>query len=476
MSPTYPGTLMIQPEVAGNDPLREVSARGDAGGGTIRSAGAGAGAARPISAEVLRDMQSDGNEVAIIDLRESRAFLRSHLLASTNVPIAQLEARLPTLLPRLTTRIVFIDAGDGASDRAAAFLLSHGYSALYALRGGVGAWQSAGYGAFQGGVVMALAFGSFVERACATPAIETSQLQQWRTQGRDLVLIDARRGGENSNESILGALDCPAAEMLLRVPALVRSTATAIVVTSGDPALAVLGAQSLRDAGLANPVFSLKDDRRARQATGTPITRGRSRLAPEPGGGNLLRARRLAHSLATRFGISIIDTKRLAAMRAEADRTTYVFDVRLRQPYASGHLRGSVNAPGAELVSLVENHLPVRHARLVLVDRHEVQSIVTAHWLRQMGWIDVHVLRGGLEGPLETWRDTRRLPGASSAGVSGNDPAEAAARGLRVVERPWEDLEALPLEVTADPSAAALDLLSRVEREPSVSFAIHIRA
>ena len=85
-------------------------------------------------------------------------------------------------------------------------------------------------------------------------------------------------------------------------------------------------------------------------------------------------------------------------MQADPTRTTYLFDVRLPLAYRAGHLAGSINAPGGQLVQSTDFYAPVRGARLVLIDEHRVQAVMTAHWLMQMGWKDVFVLVDAVVG------------------------------------------------------------------------------
>ena len=69
-----------------------------------------------------------------------------------------------------------------------------------------------------------------------------------------------------------------------------------------------------------------------------------------------------------------------------------MFDVRDPTEYAAGHLPGAVNAPGGQLVQATDQYAGTLGARLVLVDDREVRAVMTASWLKQMGWRDVFVL------------------------------------------------------------------------------------
>ena len=89
-----------------------------------------------------------------------------------------------------------------------------------------------------------------------------------------------------------------------------------------------------------------------------------------------------------------INREGLTSFRNDVTRTLYVFDVRDPTEYASGHLPGAVNAPGGQLVQATDQYAGTLGARIVLVDDREVRAIMTASWLKQMGWRDVFVLAG----------------------------------------------------------------------------------
>ena len=359
-----------------------------------------------IDARTLREWLSDGNEIALVDVRDGGPFSRSHLLVASNLPLSSLEVRAPALLPRRNARIVLMDDeatdGVGLVDRAAALLAAHGYDNLSILKGGVSAWGAASFELFSGTNVPSKAFGEYVEHQCDTPRIDPQTLAAWQAEGRDIVLVDSRPLEEYRVVSLPGAADCPGAELVMRVPGMVRSPTTTIVVNCAGRTRSIIGTQSLRNAGLANPVVALKNGTMGWELAGFKAERGRDNMAPEPQGDALRAAKQLAQDVAQRYGVRFIDTAALQTMQSETARTTYLFDVRQPPEYAAGHLPGSLNAPGGQLVQATDTFAAVRGARIVLIDRHQVQAVMTAHWLLQMGWRDVFVLRDGLDGELES--------------------------------------------------------------------------
>jgi rhodanese-related sulfurtransferase len=364
-----------------------------------------------VDATTLRAWLTDGEEVALVDVRDGGPFSRSHLLVACNIPLAQLELKAPELLPRHDARIVLIDDapadGQHAAQRAAVLLSEHGYRQLAILQGGTSGWGACGFELFSGTNVPSKAFGEHVEHTCETPRIDPEVLHQWQQAGQDIVLVDSRPAEEFRTVSLPGASNCPGAELVLRVPGLVRSDKTIVVVNCAGRTRSIIGTQSLRNAGLPNPVYALKNGTMGWELAGFKADHGREDLVPVPHGAALAQARRMADDVAARYAVSFIDRNTLRTMLAESHRTTHVFDVRQPAEFAAGHLPGSLNAPGGQLVQATDTFVVTRGARIVLVDSLQVQSVMTAHWLLQMGWRDVHVLKDGLgadgqPGPLQT--------------------------------------------------------------------------
>jgi rhodanese-related sulfurtransferase/predicted metal-dependent enzyme (double-stranded beta helix superfamily) len=376
-----------------------------------------------VSAAELRTMFTDGAELALLDVREGGIFARSHLLVASNLPLSQLELKAPALLPRKEVRILLVDDDDGLAQRAAGVLRLHGYLNLAVLRGGVKGWGESGYELFSGMNVPSKAFGEVVEHENETPHIDAAVLKAWQDEGRDIVVVDSRPMDEYRMMSIPGAMDCPGAELVYRVPGLVKSPDTTVVVNCAGRTRSIIGAQSLRNAGIANKVVALKNGTMGWHLAGLQVAKGESNMAPLPAGDALAKAQALAREVAARYGIGLIDEAALAGFQRDASRTTYVFDVRLPEEYAAGRRAGSVNAPGGQLVQATDVYAPVRFARVVLVDRDAVQAVMTAHWLKQMGWNDVCVLKDGLKGKLETGKPRAVALGEAALTAPGIAPA-----------------------------------------------------
>src|SRR6266480_8037280 len=142
-----------------------------------------------LNPSTLKAMLADGEELALVDLREELIFSQSHLLFARSVPLSRLELKFARLVPRRGTRIVLCDDADGLVERAANILARAGYTNLHALDGGVAAWAGAGCELFSGVNVPSKAFGEFVEHASATPSIAAGELERMLREGADLVVL-----------------------------------------------------------------------------------------------------------------------------------------------------------------------------------------------------------------------------------------------------------------------------------------------
>src|SRR5689334_3686355 len=123
-----------------------------------------------VSPATLKSMLHDGEELALLDVREPGEFGESHLLFATPLPYSRLELDVVTLVPRRSTRIVLCDDGtSGVAQRAAKRLQALGYGALHILEGGTGGWAAAGFTLFAGVNVPSKLFGELVEHEYHTP-------------------------------------------------------------------------------------------------------------------------------------------------------------------------------------------------------------------------------------------------------------------------------------------------------------------
>ena len=374
-------------------------------------------------------MLEDGREIAFLDVREIVPFGTGHPLLATHLPLGHIEGEISRLVPRLDTRVIVTDGGEGLSMVAARRLAEFGYENLAVLAGGAPAWAAAGLTLFPEIEVPPKGFGDFVARHARPRFITARELHRALTGGEDWVLIDSRPRGEYEAGNIPGSVDAPAGQMLRCFDDLVLRPTTKVVVNCMSRTRGILGATSLVAAGVPNEVYALRDGTRGWQLEGLTLERGATRFAAAPTPLARERARERARALARRAGLPSIDRATLARWREDATRTTYVFDVRDRSEYEAGHVTGARNAPEGALIMSPDHFIGTQNARCVLADDDTVRATIAGLWLAQMGRSTPYVLDDAAieESMAETGPEPHRFPGVDRAPSATITPAALAA-------------------------------------------------
>ena len=235
-----------------------------------------------------------------------------------------------------------------------------------------------------------------------------------------MVVLDSRPFDEYSRISIPTGINVPGAELVLRVRDIAPSPATTIVVNCAGRTRSIIGAQSLINAGVPNKVVALRNGTMGWHLAGLDLRHRQSRARA----GRVERRPRLgqdggAKASRANSASSASTAPRSSAGAPTTTRTTYLFDVRDPAEYAAGHLPGAISAPGGQLVQATDIYAGTLGARIVLSDDKEVRALMTASWLKQMGWQDVYRAAGS--------RHTK--PASRSAAVLGT-PRRRDARSM----------------------------------------------
>ncbi len=357
---------------------------------------------KTVSAAELKTMLHDGGEIALLDVREAGQFGSSHLLFATPLPFSRLELDIFTLVPRRNARIVVCDDGRlGVAERAAGRLGNLDYVDVSVLQGGTQAWGKAGYALFRGVNVPSKTLGELVEHACHTPRITAQELARMQAAQEDFVIVDGRPFAEYNKMNIPGGICCPNAELPYRISTMVRSTATKIIVNCAGRTRSIIGAQTLINFGVTNPVYALENGTQGWYLADFKLEKQATRRYPEKVDPAMLAASRAsAQQLMKRFNVQEISAKQVAAWLKDTKRTTYLCDVRTAEEYAQDGIAGTLHTPGGQLIQATDQWVAVRHARVVLIDDEGVRAPAVASWLAQLGY-EVSVLAGGVHSGLQ---------------------------------------------------------------------------
>jgi rhodanese-related sulfurtransferase len=387
-------------------------------------------------------------EIALLDVREQGVHSQGHPFYAASLPLSHLELRVEALVPRNSVPIVLLDGGgEGLAERAAAKLASLGYSNVAILEKGCAGWRADGGELFTGVNVPSKAFGDFVEHRFDTPRIPPAELKRLVESGKRLVIVDSRPFSEYHRMNIPGGVSMPGAELAYRVHDVAPDPDTLVVVNCAGRTRSIIGCQSLRNAGIPNPVVALKDGTMGWELAGYVCEHGSERVAASSSPEGSRKARAAADRVAQRFAVKFASRAAVQAWARDAERTLFLLDVRTPDEFERAHIGGSRHAPGGQLVQATDEYVGVRNARVVLVDPVRVRSVMTASWLNQMGWDDIHVLEPEGEDGFAGWTVER-------GALSGRIPRFEA----------WQTIGASALAARlSDPQVAVIDLATSLK-------------
>lgn len=338
-----------------------------------------------IDAATLREWLADGAELAVLDIRPADEVGYVSPLVVANLPADDVPAGIDRFVPRKQVRTVLADGGDGVAVRLAAALAEDGRDQTYALDGGIPAWAGQGEG-LPVFAVNPTAFSDIIQADRETPGISVPALRSLRADGADVVLFDTRRLFEYEAGHIPGAIAVPGSELLLRFSELVSSPDTHVVTYCADLTRGVIGAQTLIDAGVPNPVYYLDRGTRAWREDGQELETGATQVFGPVDAADRRAAAERAQTLLKDDVFPYIDLETAAAWAEDPDRTTYLVDIRTPEEYQAGHVPGSISTDGARLVGGTFRTLAVRGARVVLIDDPTgARAAAVAHWLQRRG-------------------------------------------------------------------------------------------
>ncbi|HWU12508.1 MAG TPA: rhodanese-like domain-containing protein, partial [Caulobacter sp.] len=252
--------------------------------------------------DVRRDLIAR-REIALLDLREEDPFAKGHPLFASQLPLSRLEAEILDRVPRQGAKIVLYDDGEGLVAPAAERLAALGYTNVHALAGGLAGWRAAGYELFQDVNSYSKAFGELVEARRHTPSLPAQEVQARIDAQADQVILDARRFEEYAVMNIPGGISTPGAELVLRARELAPDPSTTIIVNCAGRTRSLIGAQSLVNAGLPNPVFALRNGTIGWTLAQQTLEHGQGRKFPEVRDQTLAEARSRARDVAYRAGV-----------------------------------------------------------------------------------------------------------------------------------------------------------------------------
>jgi rhodanese-related sulfurtransferase len=355
-------------------------------------------AIQSVDAITLKQWLHGQTEIALFDVREHGQYGESHLFLATSLPYSRLEYDIARLAPRKSVRLVVYDNnGAGVSVKAAQALIQQGYQDIYLLSGGTQGWLDAGFNLFAGVNLPSKTFGELVEHQCHTPRVSADDLMKMMNDREDFIILDGRPQSEFKKMSIPGAQCCPNGELAYRIKSHVSKQDTKIIINCAGRTRSIIGAQTLINLGIKNPIFALENGTQGWYLNDYVLDHGKVAEYAQPKIDNeILLA---SEALVNKFDIPFISDEQFLLWQKDEDRSLYLCDVRTAEEYALNGLPGAQNAPGGQLIQATDQFVGVRNARIVLYDSDGVRAITVASWLKQMGH-DVAVLQEGINSKV----------------------------------------------------------------------------
>jgi rhodanese-related sulfurtransferase len=352
---------------------------------------------REITAAALAERLQTRSPLALIDVREHGEYNLAHIPGASSVPRRQLESRLGRLVPWRGVEVVVYDDTGRRAMLAAATLQRMGYSRVAVLAGGVNRWASENRPTEWGMNVPSKDFGEKVEVQHHVPTIDADELARRQVRGDEVLIVDTRTPEEYRRFCIPGGRSAPGGELALRIHDLVRERPHAtVVVNCAGRTRSIIGARVLQRMQIPN-VVSLRNGTSGWLLAGLELERGADRVAlPPPSAEGRAVAEAFAARVAAEDGVRLLAVDELEKTLARAgDETVYLVDVRTHDEFVAGHIPGFWWMPGGQAVQRADDTVAVRDGTVVFCCDGIVRASVTASWYRQMGFPNVHAVRGG---------------------------------------------------------------------------------
>ena len=106
----------------------------------VVTGGARAGQVTPNNAVMLMNR----SKAVLIDVSDAAEFSASHIAQAKHVPLADLEAKLPSVVKNKELPVILVCATGARANQAVAKAQKLGYSAAQSMAGGLVAWRDAG--------------------------------------------------------------------------------------------------------------------------------------------------------------------------------------------------------------------------------------------------------------------------------------------------------------------------------------------
>ncbi len=388
--------------------------------------------AERIRCEGLKSLMDSDEAFTIFDIRERGEYNEGQIYTASSLPRSQIEFRIRDLVPIRNLPVIVYDEGGERANLAAATIEQLGYENVYVLEGGLPAWVTAGFPMVVGVNVPSKEFGEKVQIEKKVPEISPEELSARFARQDKIVVFDVRTPEEHQRFCLPRSYSVPGGDLILWAEELRQKLDTTYLMHCAGRTRSVIGTQTLRRLGLSN-VYALRNGTMGWILADLELERNPGREPPSPSPSSRVAGERLASRIAAEEGIPMISVSELLNLpRTQERQLIYLVDVRSPTEYAERHIPGSLGIPGGQAVQRSDDFIAVRNAKIVFVSDGQARAMMAAYWFRQMGFENVAVLQGGVQGWI---RDGHNLSTETSAArILILDEADAKTRYLNPTE------------------------------------------
>jgi rhodanese-related sulfurtransferase len=343
-----------------------------------------------------------GEEVySLIDVRSQKEYEEGQIFGATRIAVNVISQNLPLMIQNKKTQIILYSNSEGRAVTAAEALTDLGYESIYILKGGLEAWKKAGLYTVIGIHVQSKALGEVVDiRPGSVKHIQAKELIQKikeSPEDKKPVILEVRPIDEvQQTGSIKGAINIPGVELYPKLKKYL-DLGREVVLTCAGRTRSIIAAATVNALGFGD-VYELVNGTRGWILEGEELSYDTevddTPVSPESKIWFTKKAKELSKSSSLAY-IAAEELKYI--VRNLKNTNTIILDVRQRDDYERrGHIPGSRNYEGGQIIQNTDDALLINGADYVLVDDGDGRAEIVAFWLKELAIPNVKILSGGI--------------------------------------------------------------------------------
>ena len=354
-----------------------------------------------MSVEDLKKFRDQQTPHALVDVREKGEFVQRHIFRAVPMPRGQIELLVAKRIPDRSVPVIVYDIDGHRAGLAAGTLELLGYKDVRVLDGGLDAWAAAGGRTDYGTNVPGKDWGEKIAVQKKIPHLTPDEIVQRQQSGERIIILDSRTQTEYERNHVPGAYIVPGGELPSRIHTILEvpeNRDATIVVNCAGRTRSIVGADVLIRMGVHDKVFALENGTMAWSMAGHELERGPGpslEVATSP------EARESVEQFAARVteedGVQTVTLEEFQSWR-ENGKLHYAIDVRLPEEFAGGHIPDTFHIAAGQVALEADEIVAVNQAPVVMISNSDVRARVGGSLARQIGYPNVYVLAGGIDG------------------------------------------------------------------------------